>query len=75
MQLKVVEESRGWTKTIWKNQKLSVRELNDRLMMAEHAFIDKDALFGMTRYKHLVRSVFQDHIAFTLLAFSIKKDM
>ncbi|KAH7651215.1 N-acetylated-alpha-linked acidic dipeptidase protein [Dioscorea alata] len=33
---------------------LKVRELNDRLMMAERAFTDSDGLFQRTWYKHLV---------------------
>lgn len=31
-----------------------VRELNDRLIMAERAFTDDDGLFGRSWYKHLV---------------------
>lgn len=45
-------ESRSW-KLTWKaGQKL--RELNDRLMMAERAFTDRDGLPGRSWYKHLV---------------------
>ncbi|KAJ0238639.1 glutamate carboxypeptidase LAMP1 [Hirschfeldia incana] len=33
---------------------LKVRELNDRLMMAERALTDRDGLSGRTWYKHLV---------------------
>ena len=33
---------------------LKVRELNDRLMMAERAFADRDGLFERPWYKHLV---------------------
>ncbi|XP_050384506.1 probable glutamate carboxypeptidase LAMP1 [Argentina anserina] len=31
-----------------------VREVNDRLMMAERAFTDQDGLFGRSWYKHLI---------------------
>lgn len=37
----------------WKDP-LKVRELNDRLMMAERAFADCDGLFERPWYKHLV---------------------
>lgn len=47
------EESKGWIAS-WKKNQLKVRELNDRLMMAERAFTDRDGLFGMSWYKHLV---------------------
>ncbi|RHN53044.1 putative glutamate carboxypeptidase II [Medicago truncatula] len=33
---------------------LKVRELNDRLMMAERAFTDRDGLLGIPWYKHLI---------------------
>ncbi|XP_018733088.1 probable glutamate carboxypeptidase LAMP1 [Eucalyptus grandis] len=33
---------------------MRVRELNDRLMMAERAFADPDGLFGRSWYKHLI---------------------
>ena len=40
---------------MWKkNDPWKVRELNDRLMMAERAFTDPDGLFGRSWYKHLV---------------------
>lgn len=32
-----------------------VRELNDRLMMAERAFTDREGLTGRWWYKHMVR--------------------
>ncbi|KAK7245471.1 hypothetical protein RIF29_40317 [Crotalaria pallida] len=51
-QRKEIEASKGWT--IWKKDHLKVREINDRLMMAERAFIDRDGLFGMSWYKHLI---------------------
>ncbi|KAK7314391.1 hypothetical protein VNO77_32913 [Canavalia gladiata] len=51
-QRKEIEASKGWT--TWKKDHLKVRELNDRLMMAERAFTDRDGLFGMSWYKHLI---------------------
>ncbi|XP_073108965.1 probable glutamate carboxypeptidase LAMP1 isoform X2 [Elaeis guineensis] len=38
----------------WRKDPLKVRELNDRLMMAERAFTDRDGLFGREWYKHLI---------------------
>ncbi|XP_037493033.1 probable glutamate carboxypeptidase LAMP1 isoform X2 [Jatropha curcas] len=49
---KAIEESRGWT-SILKKDHLKVREINDRLMMAERAFTDQDGLSGRPWYKHL----------------------
>ena len=46
-------ERKGWT-SMWNKDRLKVRELNDRLMMAERAFTDQDGLFGRSWYKHLV---------------------
>lgn len=51
-QIKEIEASKGW-KT-WKMDHLKVRELNDRLMMAERAFTDRDGLLGIPWYKHLI---------------------
>ncbi|RDX90937.1 putative glutamate carboxypeptidase LAMP1, partial [Mucuna pruriens] len=51
-QRKEIEASKGWI--TWKKDHLKVRELNDRLMMAERAFTDRDGLFGMSWYKHLI---------------------
>ncbi|KAL0339013.1 UNVERIFIED_CONTAM: putative glutamate carboxypeptidase LAMP1 [Sesamum angustifolium] len=49
---KALEGSKVWT-SIWKdNQK--VRELNDRLMMTERAFTDREGLAGRWWYKHLI---------------------
>lgn len=39
---------------MWRKDPLKVRELNDRLMMAERAFTDSDGLPGRPSYKHLV---------------------
>ncbi|XP_058001988.1 probable glutamate carboxypeptidase LAMP1 isoform X2 [Hevea brasiliensis] len=49
---KAIEESRGWG-SILKKDHLRVRELNDRLMMAERAFTDQDGLSGRPWNKHL----------------------
>ncbi|XP_027358753.1 probable glutamate carboxypeptidase LAMP1 [Abrus precatorius] len=51
-QIKEIGARKGWT--TWKKDHLKVRELNDRLMMAERAFTDRDGLFGMSWYKHLI---------------------
>ncbi|KAK7272736.1 hypothetical protein RJT34_29542 [Clitoria ternatea] len=51
-QRREMETSKGWI--TWKKDQLKVRELNDRLMMAERAFTDRDGLFGMSWYKHLI---------------------
>ncbi|KAF8393459.1 hypothetical protein HHK36_021703 [Tetracentron sinense] len=52
-QKKALEESNSWG-SMWKKDSLKVRELNDRLMMAERAFTDRDGLFGRPWYKHLI---------------------
>ncbi|KAJ6803064.1 putative glutamate carboxypeptidase 2 [Iris pallida] len=39
---------------MWRKDPLKVRELNDRLMMAERAFTDPDGLFRRSWYKHLI---------------------
>ncbi|XP_058115524.1 probable glutamate carboxypeptidase LAMP1 [Magnolia sinica] len=46
-------EGNGWA-SMWGKDPLKVRELNDRLMMAERAFTDRDGLFGRPWYKHLI---------------------
>uniref|UniRef100_A0A0D9V5H8 glutamate carboxypeptidase II n=1 Tax=Leersia perrieri TaxID=77586 RepID=A0A0D9V5H8_9ORYZ len=38
----------------WRNNPLKVRELNDRLMMTERAFTDREGLPGRPWYKHLI---------------------
>ena len=53
MILKAVKEEKAW-QSIWKNDQSEARELNDRLMMAERAFTDRDGLLGRSWYKHLV---------------------
>ncbi|KAK0570869.1 hypothetical protein LWI29_007716 [Acer saccharum] len=52
-QKKAIKEARGLV-SIWKRDHFKVRELNDRLMMAERAFTDRDGLFGRPWYKHLI---------------------
>ncbi|KAK6136594.1 hypothetical protein DH2020_029664 [Rehmannia glutinosa] len=49
---KALMESKGWT-SMWKDDR-KVRELNDRLMMAERAFTDREGLPGRPWYKHLI---------------------
>lgn len=48
-----MEEKKGWA-SMRKKDHWKVRELNDRLMMAERAFTDRDGLSGRPWYKHLV---------------------
>ncbi|OVA08527.1 Protease-associated domain [Macleaya cordata] len=52
-QRKALEESNGWA-SMWRKDPFKVRELNDRLMMAERAFTDRDGLPGRPWYKHLI---------------------
>ncbi|XP_059433343.1 probable glutamate carboxypeptidase LAMP1 isoform X2 [Corylus avellana] len=52
-QRKAIEERKGWA-SIWNKDHLKVRELNDRLMMAERAFTDQDGLSQRSWYKHLI---------------------
>lgn len=47
------EENKSWA-SMWKNQLWKVRELNDRLMMGERAFTDREGLAGRPWYKHLI---------------------
>lgn len=42
----------SWT-AMWKDGQ-KAREVNDRLMMAERAFTDREGLKGRSWYKHLV---------------------
>nr|XP_029120354.1 probable glutamate carboxypeptidase LAMP1 isoform X1 [Elaeis guineensis] len=51
-QIKALE--RNFLSLNWRKDPLKVRELNDRLMMAERAFTDRDGLFGREWYKHLI---------------------
>ncbi|KAL4300093.1 hypothetical protein AHAS_Ahas17G0166400 [Arachis hypogaea] len=50
-QRKEIEASKGWR--TWKEYQMKVRDVNDRLMMAERAFTDRDGLLGMTWHNHL----------------------
>ncbi|XP_057506899.1 probable glutamate carboxypeptidase LAMP1 [Actinidia eriantha] len=52
-QRKAIEENKDWASTRRKDP-WKVRELNDRLMMAERAFTDRDGLFGRPWHKHLI---------------------
>ncbi|KAJ0031471.1 hypothetical protein Pint_13292 [Pistacia integerrima] len=50
---KAIVEAKGCA-SIWRKDHSRVRELNDRLMMAERAFTDRDGLSGRSWYKHLI---------------------
>uniref|UniRef100_A0A6N2N2R4 Aminopeptidase NAALADL1 n=1 Tax=Salix viminalis TaxID=40686 RepID=A0A6N2N2R4_SALVM len=50
---KAMEEKRVWPWML-KRDKVKVREINDRLMMAERAFTDAEGLSGRPWYKHLI---------------------
>ncbi|XP_059638258.1 probable glutamate carboxypeptidase LAMP1 isoform X2 [Cornus florida] len=52
-QRKALEENKGWA-SMWKNDHCKTRELNDRLMMAERAFTDREGLTGSPWHKHLI---------------------
>ncbi|KAE8735370.1 Peptidase M28 family protein isoform 2 [Hibiscus syriacus] len=52
-QKKEIKEAKGWT-SMWRNDRNKVRELNDRLMMAERAFTDRDGLLRVPWHKHLI---------------------
>lgn len=49
----VQQQNKDW-QSIWKRDSSKLRELNDRLMMAERAFTDHDGLLGRSWYKHLI---------------------
>lgn len=49
----MLQGRKGWVSAS-KNDYYKVRELNDKLMMAERAFTDKEGLSGRPWYKHLV---------------------
>jgi len=53
MNIQAIEENRvgAWK---FKKDQVKVREINDRLMMAERAFTDAEGLSGRSWYKHLV---------------------
>ncbi|PKU85901.1 probable glutamate carboxypeptidase LAMP1 [Dendrobium catenatum] len=46
-------ESKVWLSK-WKKEPVKVRELNDRLMLTERAFTDREGLFERPWYKHLI---------------------
>nr|XP_043628986.1 probable glutamate carboxypeptidase LAMP1 [Erigeron canadensis] len=52
-EIKEIKETKGWA-FMWKTQPWKVREINDRLMMAERALTDRDGLPGRSWYKHLI---------------------
>ncbi|WOG94320.1 hypothetical protein DCAR_0313613 [Daucus carota subsp. sativus] len=52
-EIKALKRSKGWA-SMWGTKPRQVRELNDRLMMAERAFMDRDGLLGRQWYKHLI---------------------
>ncbi|KAL8489706.1 hypothetical protein ACS0TY_025555 [Phlomoides rotata] len=51
--IKINDEIKAVEGSIWKDGQ-KVRELNDRLMMAERAFTDREGLTGRWWYKHLI---------------------
>lgn len=55
--MKAIKESKPWS-FARKDYHTKVKEVNDRLMMAERAFTDPDGLFHRKWYKHLVISFF-----------------
>ncbi|CAI0628572.1 unnamed protein product [Linum tenue] len=52
-EIKGIEETIGWA-SIVKADVTRVREINDRLMMAERAFLDREGLSGRPWYKHMI---------------------
>lgn len=52
-EIEEIKGSKGWAFK-WKNQEWKVREMNDRLMMAERALTDREGLPGRPWYKHLI---------------------
>ncbi|KAD4180336.1 hypothetical protein E3N88_28927 [Mikania micrantha] len=54
-EIKEIKEKKSW-EFMWKNKNdaWKMREVNDRLMMAERAFTDHDGLPGRPWYKHLI---------------------
>jgi len=51
-ELKALQTWKFWAP--WKNSPLKVRDINDRLMMTERAFTDREGLSGRPWYKHLI---------------------
>ncbi|AQL00664.1 Peptidase M28 family protein [Zea mays] len=51
-ELKALQTWKIWSP--WRNNPLKVRDINDRLMMTERAFTDREGLSGRPWYKHLI---------------------
>ncbi|GJS75668.1 probable glutamate carboxypeptidase LAMP1 isoform X1 [Tanacetum coccineum] len=52
-EIKEIKENKGGA-SMWKDQPWKLREMNDRLMMAERALTDREGLSGRPWYKHLI---------------------
>nr|GFC38986.1 probable glutamate carboxypeptidase 2 [Tanacetum cinerariifolium] len=52
-EIKEIKENKGGA-IMWKDQPWKLREMNDRLMMAERALTDREGLSGRPWYKHLI---------------------
>lgn len=51
-EIKALQTWRVWSP--WRNNPLKVRDLNDRLMMTERAFTEREGLSGRPWYKHMI---------------------
>ncbi|GJN17710.1 hypothetical protein PR202_gb04803 [Eleusine coracana subsp. coracana] len=51
-ELKALETWRSWAR--WRNNPLKIKDINDRLMMTERAFTEREGLSGRPWYKHLI---------------------
>ncbi|KAM0879467.1 hypothetical protein ACQ4PT_034219 [Festuca glaucescens] len=51
-ELEVLQTRKFWSP--WRNNPLKVRDLNDRLMMTERAFTEREGLSGRPWYKHMI---------------------
>ncbi|XP_071684519.1 probable glutamate carboxypeptidase LAMP1 isoform X1 [Lolium perenne] len=51
-ELEVLQTRNFWSP--WRNNPLKVRDLNDRLMMTERAFTEREGLSGRPWYKHMI---------------------
>ncbi|XP_047056785.1 probable glutamate carboxypeptidase LAMP1 [Lolium rigidum] len=51
-ELEVLQTRKFWSP--WGNNPLKVRDLNDRLMMTERAFTEREGLSGRPWYKHMI---------------------
>jgi N-acetylated-alpha-linked acidic dipeptidase len=54
-ELKALQTWKIWAP--WRSCPLKIRDINDRLMMTERAFTEREGLSGRPWYKHLVRSL------------------